>query len=188
MNIMENKALFDELAALARARGAGNAAVIPVKEIVLERKFRDMCAANACGTYGKCWMCPPDIGDIETLMEEVRTYSYALVYQYVGALEDSYDVEGMADAKKFHVRLAQSLRTVFYEKDIEKTLHLGSGGCGVCTVCAKKTGEPCRSPFLAMSSLEAYGINVSRLAESAGMKYINGANTVTYFGAVLFQL
>ena len=29
-------------------------------------------------------------------------------------------------------------------------------------------------------------MNVSRLAELAGMKYINGQDTVTYFGAVLF--
>lgn len=28
---------------------------------------------------------------------------------------------------------------------------------------------------------------VSELAASCGMKYINGQNTVTYFGAVLFQ-
>ena len=39
-----------------------------------------------------------------------------------------------------------------------------------------------------MASLEAYGVNVSRMAQAAGMKYINGANTVTYFGAVLFSL
>jgi hypothetical protein len=39
-----------------------------------------------------------------------------------------------------------------------------------------------------MPSLEAYGINVSELAKSAGMKYINGQDTVTYFGAVLFSV
>jgi hypothetical protein len=38
-----------------------------------------------------------------------------------------------------------------------------------------------------MASLEAYGFNVSRLAAAADMKYINGQNTVTYFGAVLFK-
>jgi hypothetical protein len=38
-----------------------------------------------------------------------------------------------------------------------------------------------------MPSLEAYGVNVSALASAAGMKYINGQNTVTYFGAVLFD-
>jgi predicted metal-binding protein len=54
-------------------------------------------------------------------------------------------------------------------------------------VCAKRTDEPCRHPDLAMASLEAYGFNVSRLAAAADMKYINGQNTVTYFGAVLFK-
>jgi len=39
-----------------------------------------------------------------------------------------------------------------------------------------------------MPSLETYGINVSRLAPAVGMKYVNGVNTVTYFGAVLFSL
>ena len=71
---------------------------------------------------------------------------------------------------------------------ISNVLHLGAGGCGVCKPCAKQSGEPCRFPELAMPSLEAYCINVSELARAAGMKYINGPNTVTYFGAVLFTL
>lgn len=43
-----------------------------------------------------------------------------------------------------------------------------------------------RFPDRAMSSLEAYGVNVSELAVQCGMRYINGENTVTYFGAVFF--
>ena len=39
---------------------------------------------------------------------------------------------------------------------------------------------------LRCSSWRLYGINVSELAASSGMKYINGQNTVTYFGALLF--
>jgi len=54
----------------------------------------------------------------------------------------------------------------------------------VCPVCGKRTGEPCRHPQQAISSLEAYGVNVSLLAQAAGMRYTNGQNTVTYFGAV----
>ena len=65
-------------------------------------------------------------------------------------------------------------------------LHLGAGGCHLCEVCAKKTGEPCRHPDRAVASLEAYGVNVSALARLCGMKYINGENTVTYFGALFF--
>ena len=103
-------------------------------------------------------------------------------------LEDSFDFEGMVDAKKRTYPLAQSLRDVFADCEITDVLHLGAGGCGVCKVCSKRTGEPCRFPEKAMASLEAYSINVSELAKSAGMKYINGQNTVTYFGAVLFNL
>ena len=32
----------------------------------------------------------------------------------------------------------------------------------------------------------AYGVNVSALAKLVGLNYINGANTVTYFGAIFY--
>ena len=180
--------LFEMLAAAPLSLGAYKASVMETKDIVLDRAFRDMCASNACGVYGKCWMCPPDVGDIEVLMQEVGQYDYALVYQTVTELEDSYDFEGMIEAKKKSYPLAQGLRKTFDDPKFAKVLHLGAGGCGVCKVCAKRTNEPCRFPEEAMPSLEAYGINVSALAKSAGMKYINGQDTVTYFGAVLFSL
>lgn len=94
----------------------------------------------------------------------------------------------MIEAKKSSYPLSQKLRRVFDEAGITNVLHLGTGGCGLCEVCAKRTDEPCRYPKLAMPSLETYGINVSRLAPAVGMKYVNGVNTVTYFGAVLFSL
>lgn len=180
--------LFDRLTGEALRLGADRAAVIEADRIETDRVFRDMCAANACGVYGKCWMCPPDVGEVEALMAEVRRYGHALVYQRIGQLEDSFDVEGMAEAKVAHRRISFALRQYFRELGIDRALHLGAGGCGVCKPCSKVKGEPCAHPDLAMSSLEAYGINVSRMAQTAGMKYINGANTVTYFGVVLFSL
>ena len=184
---MENTASFDALIAAVCAEGATRAAVIPVSAVETDAVFRDMCAANACGMYGKCWMCPPDIGSIEELMAEITGYDAVLVYQTVSELEDSYDFEGMQEAGKRHNRLAQALRGLVDAHGLREPLHLGAGGCRVCAVCAKRTGEPCRAPALAMSSLEAYGVNVSRLAAAAGMKYINGQDTVTYFGAVFFR-
>ncbi|MBE6546837.1 MAG: DUF2284 domain-containing protein [Ruminococcaceae bacterium] len=184
---MKNK-IFDELVAVSLENGATKAQVIATDAIETDRAFRDMCASNACGMYGKCYMCPPDVGEIDTLMAEVRQYDYALVYQTVTALEDSFDFEGMVEAKKKTYPLAQRLRTIVQDMKLSKVLHLGAGGCGVCPKCAKQTGEPCRFPDRALPSLEAYGINVSQLAKAADMKYINGVNTVTYFGAVLFSL
>ena len=185
---MQNKELFEALTAVPLSLGAYKAGVIDAKDISLDRAFRDMCISNVCGMYGKCYMCPPDVGEIDALMQEVGQYDYALVYQTVTELEDSYDFEGMLDAKKSTYPMAQALRKIFLNLQISKILHLGAGGCGVCKVCAKRTNEPCRFPEKAMPSLEAYGINVSELAKAAGMKYINGQNTVTYFGAVLFSL
>lgn len=168
------------------AMGAKSAAIIRVAEISFDASFRSMCASNVCGNYGRSYMCPPDIGEIETLMEEAKTYRYAIVYQTVGMLEDSYDFEGMMEAGQYHNDLAQKVRELFERNGITIALHLGAGGCRLCPVCGKKTGEACRFPDRAMSSLEAYGVNVSELAHQCGMRYINGANTVTYFGAVLF--
>ncbi len=184
---MKNDKLFWELSGVAVGLGAYKANAIETNKIVLDRAFRDICATNACGMYGKCYMCPPDVGDIDELMRKVLNYDYALVYQTVTELEDSFDFEGMIEAKKKSYPLAQSLRKVFADMSITKALHLGAGGCGVCETCAKRTNEPCRFPEKAMPSLEAYGVNVSELARAARMKYINGQNTVTYFGAVLFS-
>lgn len=178
---------YSALAARVCELGAYKAGVIDLSDIRFDRSFRTMCETNACGNYGKCWMCPPDAGDIDALMNEAKGYQKALVYQTIGTLEDSYDFEGMMEAARLHNELSQALTELFATLPFSKKLHLGAGGCHMCTVCAKRTNEPCRHPELAMPSLETYGINVSELAASSGMKYINGQNTVTYFGALLFR-
>ena len=173
---MNRKALF---------LGAFRANIIGTEQVVTDALFRDICASNGCGVYGKCWMCPPDIGEIDELMAALRTYTHVLVYQKVYPLEDSFDIEGMRDAKKDFTKLIQSIKRAYPDPDL---LHLGAGGCGVCEVCAKRENQLCRFPELAVASLEGYGVHVSKLAEAAGMKYINGQNTVTYFGAVFFRV
>lgn len=177
---------FEPITAETQRLGAFRAAVIRVQDIRLDPVFRRMCEDNVCGNFGKCWMCPPDAGEIGDLMDAFRRYDYALVYQSVGQLEDSYDFEGMMSAAEEHSRLIQRVRKAFPQGDFAKILHLGAGGCHVCPVCAKRENLPCRNPDLAISSLETYGVDVSALATACGMRYTNGQNTVTYFGAMLF--
>ena len=179
---------LESVAARIEELGADHAAVIAVKDITFDPIYRTYCEANTCGNYGRNWMCPPDVGDIHELMAELRTYSYAMVYQTVSELEDSYDFEGMMEAGARHNQLMAELRRRLAEEPLSRVLHLGAGGCRMCEVCGKRTGEPCRQPDLAVASLETYGVNVSKLATAAGMKYINGQDTVTYFGAVLFDV
>ena len=176
-----------ELVSQVEALGAAHAAVIPTEKIETDAAFRGMCEVNSCGRYGKCWMCPPDVGDIQVLMAEIKAYRHALVYQLIGELDDSFDFEGMQEAKKEHNALARKVKALLASLEWGRQLHLAAGGCGVCKTCAKEESLPCRFPEKAISSLEAYGVHVAKLAASAGMKYINGANTVTYFGMVLFD-
>ena len=90
--------------------------------------------------------------------------------------------------ERFSALLTDALRAEIRKEPFPKVLTLGAGGCRICPVCAMKTGEECRHPDRALASLEAYGVNVSKLAAASGMKYINGQNTVTYFGAVFYVL
>ena len=61
---MTRDELFVTLEGKVKNLGADHAAVIDASEIVLDARFRTMCEANSCGVYGKCWMCPPDAGEI----------------------------------------------------------------------------------------------------------------------------
>ncbi len=178
---------LEQLREYALKLGAHRAEIIHVSQVSTDSSFAKLCQSNACGNYGRNYTCPPDAGRIEELMESLREFDQVLVYQTVSPLLDSYDFEGMMEAGNRHNSIAQRLWDFTDSQMDSFVLHLGAGGCRLCGVCAKVTREPCRHPKRAMKSLEAYGINVTLLAEQAGMNYINGQNTVTYFGAVFMK-
>lgn len=119
-------------------------------------------------------------------MEMVRSYSHALWYQSVSQLEDSFDIEGMFAAGKNHALLSQRLQEMAASILPKDFLHLTCGGCHLCETCAKVEGEPCRMPDKALPSLEGYCVDVYNTTKDTPLKYINGQNTVTYFGMILF--
>ena len=175
----------DAIVKLALACGAANAAALSVRQVALEAVFRDICKSNACGKYGRCYMCPPDVGEVQPMMEKVRSFRDAVLYQTIHPLEDSFDYEGMVEAGARHAAVSQALQKTLKNLDLPAFLHVSVGGCRVCDVCAKEKDLPCAYPDLAMPSLESYGVDVYNTALHAGLKYINGQNTVTYFGMVL---
>lgn len=167
--------------------GALKAGAIEVAQIPFNRDFRKACESNACGNYGKCWTCPPDAGDIDTLIAQAKRYQHAIVYQTVSDLEDSYDIEGMLEAGMRHNQVAEKIAVQIIPQLPAGALHLSAGGCRVCERCGKRDDIPCRFPERALYSMETYGIAVSEVAALCGLKYINGQNTVTYFGIFLYE-
>ncbi len=176
----------DELKAAVVASGAARAELIPASAVRTDRKYRAMCESNECGNYGRSWMCSPDVGDIDDLIQSLSVYEHVLVYETVTTLPHGGTFDEYMESGNAHNRLAQSLKSVFRSFGVENGLFLGVGGCRYCTVCAKKTAAPCRFPDRAIASLEAYGIDVSALAAAAGMDYAFEKGRVTYFGAVFF--
>lgn len=170
----------------ALAAGAAKAVIIPQEQIVLSADFRRICETNQCGGYGACWMCPPYIGPIEALMEQVRGFPNGLLYQTIFKIEDSFDIEGMFEASARHARVSQRIDGTLKPLIPGNPLHLSCGGCHLCEVCAVRENQPCRRPGKALSSLEGYGIDVYNTARDTPLKYTNGQNTVTYLGMILF--
>ncbi len=176
----------DSMRTLALDCGAHKAAWLAINtDVVFDPVFRDICATNACGLYGKCHMCPPDIGQIDQLILDAQAFDYGLLYQTVGVLEDSFDIEGMLAAAKTQNDIAIKIRE--HLSDDDGFMHLSTGGCRVCDRCTKLDDLPCILPEMAMSSLEAYGIDVYNTAKNAGLKYHHGENTVTYFGMIFVK-
>jgi len=171
---------------IAKHIGASNCAYIPVSEITFDAGLRMNCELNYCGQFGRTWVCPPNCGPIEECISKAKSYKHALIIQTISPLEDSYDFEGMADAMvKFHKVLKAAVDTM--KSDLTNMYVLSAGSCHLCEECAFLDDEPCRHPDLAHPSVESHGIFVAELAPKVGMQYINGKNTVTYFGAILFN-
>ncbi len=166
--------------------GAYRAYVIDVDKITFDEGLRNYCEVNYCGSFGKNYACPPDVGSVSVVIEKAKSYNKALIFQTIGQLEDSYDFEGMQEAASIHTDVSNKIDDEV-KQQYTNYLQLTVGGCSVCKTCAIVDSLPCRFPDRAVSSLEAYCMNVSTLAGLCNMKYINGKDTVTYFGAFLYS-
>ena len=174
------------LLSLALECGAAKAILLRREQIVTSPVFREICQSNSCGQYGRCWVCPPEVGEIHALIESFEAYTTVLWYQSIASIEDSFDIEGMFDAGREHAQLSQRISAALSSAGFSGFLHLSCGGCHLCDRCAKQDQQPCRHPDKALGSLEGYGVDVYSTTKDTPLPYINGANTVTYFGAVFF--
>jgi predicted metal-binding protein len=167
--------------------GATGAEIVATESIRIKQEFRAPCEQNQCGHYGKNWMCPPGVGSLEECGKRVRRYSKGLLFQKVYPLKDSFDIEGMQEAhENFNLLIRQVRDSIPAKKEIDDYMILGVGACPVCKNCTYPRGEECVFPDKAVASVEAHGIDVKQLLEGHGMSYVNGANTVSYVGLLLY--
>jgi len=147
-------------------------------------KIRAWCAPEKCGNYGKNWVCPPGCGSLEECRKTAAGYRKALVVMSRFDDVDTGDAAAMRDLAALHSR-----RTgIFLDRlrlDHPETYLLTTGGCDLCEACTWPD-EPCRHPDKKRGSLSAFGIDVTKLCESAGVEYTFSPGTLRLISCLLY--
>lgn len=157
---------------------------IDIRTLVYDPLVRKSCEENVCRCYNTTWACPPATGTLEECRERCEKFDRMLLLSGKFEIEDSFDFEGMVAGMQGFKVLTDQLEEAVRGK-LSSWQVLTSEGCGRCKTCTWPDA-PCRFPEKLHHSLEGYGFRVHELAAQAGMKYNNGPNTITYFGALLY--
>ena len=170
--------------AVAEDCGFTSAAPLDVRTLKVETWVRDTCAADKCHAYDHNWTCPPACGTLEECEAEMRKYSNGILLQSTGQQESRIDTKCYAETGERHSRCLRAFAERIRAEHPD-CLCLGAGGCLVCKTCAYP--EPCRFPEKAMSSMEAYGLFVTRVCKDNDVPYYYGPMTITYTACVLWN-
>ena len=166
-------------------QGFSHVVLLDCDTIELKPEVRQMCAADTCHKYDKCWSCPPGCGSLEECEAKVRQYKYGIIVQTVGELEDAFDGEGMMETearhKEYFVEFEKKLREIYPDM-----LAIGAGCCTKCKVCTYPDA-PCRFPKQAVSSMEAYGMLVTQVCQANELQYYYGDCTIAYTSCYLLE-
>ncbi len=170
---------------MALDAGFSHAAYAVIEDMEFRQEVRDMCAANKCGKYNKCWACPPACGTLEELKAKVLEYDYAMILQATEKMEDDYDWEAIERAS---TRCKESLDKLTKQlRGLGKSIFpMGNGGCDLCEVCSYPD-EPCRFPNDVNFSMEACGFFVNRECKKAGLEYNYGPQTMTIIATMFVR-
>ena len=188
---------YQYLEKLALDAGVHSAKVITAKQIVVEGRVRLKCEVG-CPVYGKYLKCPPHVPSVDEFRKVLNDYRYAMIVRYkqpempptvlaeVSAMLAPAPGKRLKDLAEANVKASPELRSFFagqYERNLEIMLELeraafnhGSplavaltaGACRLCEECNVAEGL-CRHPTRARIAAEAFGINVVKTAENAGM-------------------
>ena len=181
---METGKLIEKIRESALKAGFSETGMLDISRLQYDPAIRRICEENTCHGYNKSWACPPAVGSLDQCRDRCERFAHMLLLSCKYELEDSFDFEGMKDGM---LRFKERIEA--FDRDISEIagehLLLSNEGCGRCVSCTWPDA-PCRFPNKLYHSIEGYGFNVSALAKDAGIKYNNGRNTVTFFGALLF--
>jgi predicted metal-binding protein len=176
---------MEELLALGRLYGFEHVGELNVSALEPDPRVREMCAADRCHLYGRCWACPPYCGTLEEIGERIRGYGRGILLQSTGQMEDEFDYEAIQATLQRQQSRFRNLASVV-RRAHPHCLPMTSGGCVVCRKCTCPDA-PCRFPDKAMPSMEACGLLVSKVCLDSGLGYHYGPRTITFTACILLD-
>ena len=164
--------------------GFTNAVWLNGVNIACDAALRAYCNPEGCPNHGQNWVCPPGCGSLEACAERVSRYREGILLQSVTALSPPVAGDTYKTLSRAHnLRLKKLLETM--DSQQFDMLALTTGGCIFCDTCAYPL--PCLRPDVRMNSLSAYGIDVGKLCEQAGLQYAFRPDRVYYTALVLIK-
>lgn len=168
-----DRASFADLMELARWLGASDAAMIPSGEISAEDDLARLCVDPPCENYGMSAGCPPHVAGPSAFRELVSEYEWALVFRIEVPSRVLFSDERREIFRLLH-EIAAEVEQAAVRTGYRKSRGYAGGSCKqifcrdrrACRVVAE--GSPCRNPGQARPSMSGFGINVSKLMQTAG--------------------
>ena len=171
---------------LNKAKSFGFSKAVYLPCIILECKpeLRAYCNPEQCAKHGQNWVCPPACGTLEECRKKAEEFFEGILLQSVVELDPPTEPEKYSALSREHnLRFREYIEAV--KPEFEKVLPLTTGGCIFCDQCSYP--EPCVKPDVKMESLSAFGIDVGKLCETAGLPYSFCPETVYYTALLLIK-
>lgn len=172
---------------LSEVEGVYGCAFVDTKDLVFNPGFRKLCEEDSCGNYDVNYSCPPYCGTPEEMEAKVRQYRRVLVMQTAWDVNSVMDTSETKAAKKKHNEISFTVLEKLGGLGIEADAMM-AGPCTQCKkTCMQMIGKPCPRDYKVYSCLSAYCLDVTKLAETAGLECWAGEKRVLYFSVFMYE-
>ena len=152
----------------AKALGFTDAALMPVRELVIVPEYRVFCEENLCGNYNVLPACPPASGTVEEMTANMRRFGTALILMIETTPADLRDTAEQKAAKRRQNLLTEQLMAALRADGMTELLMMGAG------------------PWKNASCMSAYCVDAQKMADAVHMTCWANDGKIRYFSLILF--
>lgn len=177
MNAMRLTEHLEKYREKALEMGATQAKILKAEEIPVDARVTLKCQIPRCFGYGVSAHCPPHTLKPEELRDLLQKYSWAVFFikdvPPEVIVRDKTTIKERVAAYQEVFKIVSEIESMAFYDGHYLAFGFGAGSCrhtfcGQQEVCLALEGKRCRFSLLSRPSMEAVGIDVYKLASSAG--------------------